>query len=63
MYRTFHRTFYHHSEKLETGEPMDEVLKDVDVIHHCMNDLSKPIKEEEQARFDRLCAEFGIADS
>lgn len=54
---------YHHSEKLETGEPMDEVLKDADVIHHCMNDLSKPVKEEEQARFDRSCVEFGMADS
>lgn len=53
----------HHSEKLEAGEPMDEVLKDADVIHHCMNDLSKPVKEEEQARFDRLCVEFGMADS
>ncbi|WP_255342847.1 MULTISPECIES: hypothetical protein [unclassified Oribacterium] len=39
---------------------MDEVLKDADVIHHCMNDLSKPIKEKEQTRFDRLMKEFGI---
>lgn len=39
---------------------MDEVLKDADVIHHCMNDLSKAVKEKEQARFDRLCEEFGM---
>ena len=39
---------------------MDEVLKDADVIHHCMNDLSKPIKEKEQERFDKLCREFGM---
>lgn len=51
---------YHHDDKLITDGPMDEVLKDADVIHHCMNDLSKPIKEKEQARFDRLCAEFGM---
>ena len=38
---------------------MDEVLKDADVIHHCMNDLSKPIKEKEQAQFDGLCAAYG----
>jgi tetratricopeptide (TPR) repeat protein len=39
---------------------MDEVLKDADVIHHCMNDLSKQVKEKEQARFEKLCNEFGI---
>ena len=51
---------YHHDDKLVVDGPMDEVLKDADVIHHCMNDLSKPIKEKEQARFDKLCAEFGM---
>lgn len=51
---------YHHDDKLVTDSPMDEVLKDADVIHHCMNDLSKPVKEKEQARFDKLCAEFGM---
>ena len=51
---------YHHDDKLVTDGSMDEVLKDADVIHHCMNDLSKPIKEKEQSRFDRLCAEFGM---
>ncbi len=51
---------YHHDDKLVIDEPMDELLKDADVIHHCMNDLSKPIKEKEQERFDKLCAEFGL---
>jgi len=51
---------YHHDDKLVTDSPMDEVLKDADVIHHCMNDLSKQIKEKEQARFEKLCAEFGM---
>ena len=51
---------YHHDDKPVVDGPMDEVLKDADVIHHCMNDLSKPIKEKEQARYDKLCAEFGI---
>ena len=35
-------------------------MEDADVIHHCMNDLSKAVKEKEQARFGKLCAEFGI---
>lgn len=51
---------YHHSDKLITDNPMDEVLKDADVIHHCMNDLSKAINENEQARFEKLCVEFGM---
>lgn len=51
---------YHHDDKRAADAPMDEVLKDADVIHHCMNDLSKPVKEKEQARFDSLCKEFGM---
>ncbi len=51
---------YHHDDKLVVDSPMDEVLKDADVIHHCMNDLSKAIKEKEQARYDSLCKEFGM---
>ena len=27
---------------------------------HCLNDLSKMVKEKEQARFDKLCKEFGL---
>ena len=34
---------YHHDDKLTKDGPMDEVLKDADVIHHCMNDLSKQV--------------------
>ena len=46
---------YHHDDKESTGEPMDELLKDADVIHHCLNDPSKPIKEKENEthRYDR----------
>lgn len=51
---------YHHDDKLVTDGPMDEVLKDADVIHHCMNDTSKAIKEKEKARYENLCREFGM---
>lgn len=51
---------YHHDDKLVEDGPMDEVLKDADVIHHCMDDTLKPIKEKERTRFDKLCVEFGI---
>ncbi|SCY69446.1 HD domain-containing protein [Lachnospiraceae bacterium XBB2008] len=51
---------YHHDDKLVTDDPMDEVLKDADVIHHCMSDVSKDIKEKEQERYYKLCQEFGM---
>lgn len=51
---------YHHADKLVADSPMDEVLKDADVISHCMHDISKPVKEKEQARFEKLCGEFGM---
>ena len=39
---------------------MEEALKDADVIDHCLKDSTKAVKEKEQARFDKLCAEFGM---
>ena len=51
---------YHHDDKYAIDAPMDELLKDADVIHHTMNDTSKAIKEKEQARYDRICEELGL---
>ena len=51
---------YHHDDKHVADSPIDKALKDADVIHHCMNDLSKPVKDKERARFNSLCAEFGM---
>ena len=51
---------YHHDDKHVVDSPMDEVLKDADVVHHCMNDLSKEIKEKEKARYENICREFGL---
>ena len=51
---------YHHDDKLVVDGPMDEVLKDADVIQHCMNDLSKAVKDKEKVRFAALCKEFGM---
>ncbi|MBR3348465.1 MAG: HD domain-containing protein [Solobacterium sp.] len=52
---------YHHDDKDVIDSPYDEVLKAADVIHHCFNDLSKPVKAKEQKRFDALCEEFGLS--
>ena len=51
---------YHHDDKQVEDSLLDEVLKDADVIDHCFKDLSKAVKEKEQMRFDKLCAEFGM---
>ena len=51
---------YHHDDKAAVDAPMDEVLKDADVMHHTMNDISKPVKEKEQKRYDALRREFGL---
>ena len=58
--KTICSAIYHHDDKHVVDSPADEALKDADVIHHCMNDLSKPVKDKERARFDSLCAEFGM---
>ena len=51
---------YHHDDKLIKDEPLDEVLKDADVMHHTFNDLAKPVKEKELARYRALRQEFGL---
>ena len=51
---------YHHDDKLVKDEPLDEVLKDADVMHHTFNDLAKPVKEKELARYLALRQEFGL---
>ncbi len=51
---------YHHDDKHVVDGPMDEVLKDADVVHHCMNDLAKEVKAKEKARYESICNEFGL---
>ena len=51
---------YHHDDKYSVDSPMDELLKDADVIHHTLNDTAKPVKEKEQARYDKIMEELGI---
>ncbi len=52
---------WHHDSKAEVDAPMDEVLKDADVIHHSLADPTKPVKEHEKARYEKICAEFGLS--
>ncbi|MBO4368746.1 MAG: HD domain-containing protein [Desulfovibrio sp.] len=52
------RAIRHHDDKHCVHEPLDEVLKDADVMHHCLHDLSKAIKEKEADRYAALRKEF-----
>jgi len=51
---------WHHDSKDRVDSPMDEVLKDADVIHHSLGDPTKEVKVHEKARYEKLCAEFGF---
>ena len=51
---------WHHDSKDEIDAPMDEILKDADVIHHSLGDPTKEVKPHEQVRFEKLCREFGF---
>ena len=51
---------WHHDSKAEVDVPMDEILKDADVIDHSLSDPTKEVKAHEQARFEKLCVELGM---
>ena len=53
---------FHHDSKAEVDGPMDEILKDADVIHHSLGDPTKEIKPHELERYRKLCAELGMAE-
>lgn len=48
-----------HSRKNEKHLPYDEILKDADVLHHCLYDPSFPVDEREQKRYSELLFEVG----
>ena len=50
----------HHDSKDRVDAPLDEVLKDADVIHHSLGDPTKEIKAHEAARYEKLCEQFGF---
>ena len=53
---------WHHDSKDVVDSPMDEILKDADVIHHSLGDPTKDVKEHEKVRYEKLCREFGIIE-
>ena len=51
---------WHHDSKAETDGPMDEILKDADVIEHSLSDPTKEVKLYERERYEKLRAELGL---
>ena len=51
---------YHHDDKGNIDSPVDEILKDADVMHHSLGDPTKAVKEHERMRYNKLCDEFGL---
>ncbi len=51
-----------HDDKERVDTPLDEVLKDADVMQHTMQDLTKAVKDKEKARYVALRREFGLPD-
>lgn len=49
-----------HSDKTHIHEPYDELLKDADVMDHCLYNTAFPIAQWEMERYRKLLIEFGI---
>lgn len=52
---------HNHSDKSNVHAPMDEVLKDADVLQHALYNPLEPVAEKERVRFAALKQEFGMA--
>jgi len=51
---------FHHSDKAVIHGPLDELLKDADVMQHVLHQPLCAIAPHEQQRFEALKAELGI---
>ena len=49
-----------HSDKKAFHGPYDELLKDADVMDHCLYNAAFPVEEKEKERYSGLLTEFGI---
>ena len=49
-----------HGDKGTVHEPYDELLKDADVMDHCLYNADFPIAKWEEVRYKNLLTEFGL---
>lgn len=57
------QAIYNHSDKAEVHAPLDEILKDADVLQHCLYDPLDRIPKKEKPRYAALKEELGMKDS
>lgn len=50
-----------HSDKVGVHDPLDEVLKDADVLQHALYNPMEPVTDKERTRFDALKMEYKMA--
>ncbi|MHB1294248.1 MAG: HD domain-containing protein [Anaerolineae bacterium] len=49
-----------HSDKLRVDAPLDELLKDADVLQHALYNTALPLRESNRPRYQRLAQELGL---
>lgn len=52
------QAIYHHSDKADVDSSFDEVLKDADVLQHCLYNPLADVAEHEKKRFEQLKREL-----
>ena len=54
------RAIANHSDKENVGLPLDEVLKDADILQHILQNTTFPIRDKYEKRFEKLKKEFSL---
>ncbi len=54
------QAIYNHSDKTNIDTSFDEILKDADVLQHCLYNPLADVAEHEKDRFRRLKEELGL---
>ena len=49
-----------HSDKENVGLPLDEVLKDADILQHVLQNTTLPVRDKYEKRFEKLKKEFSL---
>lgn len=50
-----------HSDKAVAHSDFDEILKDADVLHHCLFSPTRTVMDHERARWESLKTELGLS--
>ena len=56
---TIATAIFHHGDKDVVHGTYDEILKDADVMHHCLYNPGFPIQEHEEERYKKILSELG----